>query len=226
MGFAGGPSGILGDLDVVVQFELTEETGTEVGTVCIEKDTLVVRVVDRETDLDLILIVAQGSRMALERRSAEHLIHPVCPGLGDPGVHVRIPSVRDREPRPLVGIDPHLQLFLSSQRGEQVICLMHTVSTVIRDGYSLLGGTLRGHQDDSTGTRLGAIDSGRGGVFENHDGLNLVHGERCAWDTVHNPKDRLSAPGSLSADHNTRCGSRGATICCNRNSGDLSLKHS
>ena len=95
--------------------------------------TLVVVVSERQTVGECVCTCVDGYVMALVERCAEHLVHPVGAGCGNPWVLLYIPTVRQSQTCVGIRALAHLYLLLCVERLGQVCSIAHTYHTLIRD---------------------------------------------------------------------------------------------
>ena len=220
------PNEVFGHGHPLVQLDFAIVAHGHVLLIGVNQDTLVVVVGEGDTVGEVLRTHVQGYVMTLIESRAEDGIHPVRAGGCNPRVAFCIPAGRQRHAGIGIGLLTHPQLLLGVQRLNQVGCLADAEHAVIRHGGSTFLGLLGRHQDNAAGTGLGTIDGGRGGVLQDYDALNIVHGgNRCAGHAVYHPQHIVAVLRTLAADDDVGRGRRVTTVGRDGHARQLALQH-
>ncbi len=183
--------------------------------------TLLVVVVERHTVGEALRTALHRNLVALVEGRAEDLADPV--GLG-----VQLGQVPLRGERGAVDgqrLATDLALLLEGERLRQVGGLAHAVVAFVGDRGLAGLGLLGRHEDNAGGTRLGAVDGGRGGILQHDDRLDVVHVERSARNAVDHPQHALARLRSDTADRHRGSRRRVAALGDDRHARHLTLEH-
>ena len=220
-----GEGEVLRDLDPLVHLIFTIVADTEVVLVSTDQDAGIVAVGEGQTALELIRTVVEGGGMTLIEGVAENLVHPVGAGRRDPGVHGRIPAGVQGDTCILGGNGPHPDFLLGREALRQVAGVADTGDEVVLHVDTLLG-LLSGNDDDTAGTGSCTVDSGGGGILQDDDALDVVHGsDRGTRDAVDDPQHGVTFLGTLATDQDLRGIGRGTVVVGNHDARDLALQH-
>ena len=219
------PGQVFRNLDILVHLIVTGIMDAQILFVSTHQNTRVVLIVEGEAALQVLATVVEGNGVTLIESGAEDLIHPVGTGGGDPGVHAGVPAHGHGEAGVGIGGLAHLDLFLGVKGTGQVGSGTETGHNVILYMDALVA-LLGGHEDNTAGTGSSTVDSGGGGVLQDDDALDIVHGsDGGAGNTVNNPQHGVTIAGTLATDDDGRGGIRGTTVVGDGYTGNLALQH-
>lgn len=194
-----------GEFQPLDGFERRVELGAERLAPCVEQRALLVVVGYREDRLEFFGSAAHRHAVVLRESGLENLVEPVRARDVGAGVNLRIGEVGQRAVVRIGDrLGPYVAELLCVEHRRQIHRPFESERYVHIDARLAGFGLAGGDQHDAARSHRSAVDSGRGGVFQDRDGLDVLDHVGSIGYAVHHDQHAVarrrtvvSAVGSL-----------------------------
>lgn len=177
--------GTLGDLQPLGQFEIGLQLAVEALAPGIQQHAFLLVIGEREDRLHLLRTAADRGGIVLREAGLENLVEPVGAGHVAPRIDARVGGTRQLAAGiALHGLGPNRVVLLGRQHRRQVGNLLKAERYVGADADLAALGLLGGNQDDTARSYRCTVDSGRSGILEYGDRLDILDHVGCVGHAI------------------------------------------